>query len=98
MFEKKEKARYERMIESELERTISCLKMTTLIDSAEYAKMLRTAERLHEMLDKEKPSSVSKEALLTVGANLLGIILIIKHENVNVITSKALGFVIRPRA
>ena len=47
------------------------------------------------MMDKEKPSSVSKDAMLTVGANLLGIVLIIKHEHVNVITSKALGLVIR---
>ena len=96
MFEK-EKARHDRMIESELERTISSLKMTPLIDSNEYAKLLRTAERLHEMLDKDTPSSVSKEVLLNVGANLLGIIMIIKHENVNVITSKALGFVTRTR-
>jgi len=96
MFADKEKPRYQRMIETELERTLSELKLSSFT-SEDYAKTLSITEKLHDMMDKEKPASVSKDALLTVGANLLGIILIIKHEHVNVITSKALGFVIRLR-
>lgn len=95
MFEK-ETPRHQRMLESELERTISWLK-TEQIPSEDYVKTLNVVERLNDMMEKEKPSSVSKETMLTVAANLLGIILIIKHENVNVITSKALGFVFRLR-
>ena len=99
MFTKKEPPKYyQRKIEEELERAIACLK-TSLIDSEEYAKMLTSAERLHGMLDEEKKSSsVSRDVLANIGANLLGIFMIIKHENVNVITSKALNFVIRTRA
>jgi hypothetical protein len=67
------------------------------ITNEEYAKTLSLVERLHKMLDKEKPASVSKDTMLTVGANLVGIILILKHEHVNVISSKALGFIMRPR-
>lgn len=96
MFADKEKPRHQRMIESELERTLNDLKLSRF-DSEDYNKALRIAERLHDMVDKEKTSSVSKDALLTVGGNLLGIFMIIKHENVNVITSKALGFVTRLR-
>ena len=95
MFEK-EIPKHQRMLESELERTISWLK-TEQIPSEDYVKTLNVVERLNDMMEKEKPSSVSKETMLTVAANLLGIILIIKHENVNVITSKALGFVFRLR-
>lgn len=98
MFNQKEMPKfYKRMLEEELERAISCLK-TALTDSEEYAKMLTTVERLHEMLDvKETPRSVSKDTLANVGANLLGILMIIKHEHVNVITSKALSFVTRTK-
>lgn len=86
------------MFESELERTISGMKMTALVDSEDYAKQLSIAERLHEMVDKEESPTVSKEVLITVAANLLGIIMIIKHEHVgNFVSSKALGFVIRAR-
>lgn len=86
------------MFESELERTISGMKMTPLIDSEEYAKQLSIAERLHGLVDKQDPPGVSKEVLVTVAANLLGIIMILKHETAgNFISSKALGFVIRAR-
>jgi uncharacterized protein YbaP (TraB family) len=84
------------MLESELERILTRLK-TELVLSEEYTQTLAITERLHDMMDKDRPSSVSKETLVTVGANLLGIFMIIKHEHVNVITSKALSFVLRPR-
>ena len=88
---------YKRQIEAELERTLAGLNRSST-DSEEYAKILTVAERLHGMLDEEKTSdSVSKEALASIGANLLGILMIIKHESVNVITSKALSFVIRTK-
>jgi hypothetical protein len=96
MFADKEKPRYQRMIETEIERALSELKLSRF-DSEDYTTTLGIAERLHDMVDKEKTSFVTKDALLTVGGNLLGILLIIRHENVNVITSKALGFVTRLR-
>lgn len=97
MFNSKETPRHQRLLESELERSIAWLKSAN-VDSEEYVKTLSVVERLHKMMDKDKPSSVSKDAMLTVGANLLGIIMIISHEQIgNVITSKALGFVLRPR-
>lgn len=84
------------MLESELERMIRRLNSEVPL-SEEYAKTLTLVERLEEMMEKEKPSSVSKDTLVTVAANLAGIFMIIRHEHVNVITSKALGFVIRSR-
>lgn len=96
MFRDREIPKYRRLLEEEYIRTLAVLSMHQA-DSQEYAKLLRSAERLHAMMDVKKPSSVSRETLITVGANILGILLIIKHEDVNVITSKALGFVIRPR-
>lgn len=92
----KEIPKHQRMLEEELIRVLAVLPLHQA-ESEEYAKLMRSAERIHEMMNIGKTSSVSRETLVTVGANLLGILLIIKHEDVNVITSKALGFVIRAR-
>lgn len=85
------------MFESELERTLTGMKMTPLVESEEYVKMLTVAERLHEVVNSKKSPSVDREVLLTVGANLLGILLILNHEYAHPITSKALNFVTRVR-
>jgi|tagenome__1003787_1003787.scaffolds.fasta_scaffold17521206_1 hypothetical protein len=65
------------------------------VTSDEYAEILTRVERLTKMRDK--PQQVSPDALVAVAANLTGIFMIIKHENVNVITSKALGFITRTK-
>ena len=67
------------------------------VGSGEYMKTLDALDKLHAMKQAEKPSSVSMDTLAIVGANLLGIILIIKHEHVNVIASKAMSLVIKPK-
>jgi hypothetical protein len=67
------------------------------IGSEEYVKILDTLSTLYKMKE-ENTSSVSKDTLAVIGANLLGILLIIQHENVNVITSKAMNLVMKPRA
>lgn len=97
MFSQKERPKYERLLEEELERTLGAMKMTALVDSPEYIKLMNTAENLHKMLNHNQTSPVSKDVLFTIAGNLAGIMLILKHEWANPITSKALGFVIRPR-
>lgn len=65
--------------------------------SEEYAKTLDRVVTLHKMLVEDKPASVSKDTMAVVGANLLGIVLIIKHEFVNVISSRAMSLLIKPK-
>lgn len=96
MFTQKEKPKYQRDLESELESAVLRLK-ANLLGSDEYAKELAHVERLYEMMDNKSTSRISPDTRATVAANLLGILLILKHEHVNVITSKALSFVIRTR-
>jgi hypothetical protein len=96
MFRDKEVPKHQRMLEQEFEHILAVLPKVQP-DTNEFAKMLTSAERIYGMMNIKKSPSVSRETLVTVGANLLGILLIIKHEDVNVITSKALGFVIRVR-
>lgn len=86
---------YQLLLEGEIVQQLKVLRSQTT-GTDEFEKALRSVERLHDMIGK--PSSpVSKDTLASVGANLLGIIMIIKHESLNVITSKAMSFVIRPR-
>lgn len=85
----------QRMIESELERALTAMRAEVVTDE-DYKKRLSVVERLHGLMDTtEKVRPVSKETMLNVAANLVGILLIIRHEDVNVIASKALMFVTR---
>jgi hypothetical protein len=67
------------------------------IGSQDYVKTLDSVIKLHKMKEEEKPSSVSRDTLIIAGTNLLGIIMIIRHEHVNVIASKAMNLVLKPR-
>ena len=86
--------KHQLLLQDEIEHQLKTLK--SRLPGDEYNQTLTYVERLNDMMDK--PSSVSKETLFTVGGNLVGIVMILKHEWANPITSKALGFVIRPRA
>ena len=66
-------------------------------DSEEFYTAQKRLEKLYELKDKDRPKRVSPDTLLIVGANLLGIIIITQHERANVVTSKALGFVMKAR-
>lgn len=88
--------KYQTMLERELERILRRLE-SELPLSEEYKDTLAIAERLNDMVEEDKTSYLSKDTIATIGANLLGLFMIIKHERVNVITSKALTFVPRLR-
>ena len=62
-----------------------------------YNEKLKRIERLNDLIGEKSKKGISPDTALIVAANLLGIMLIISHERVNVITSKALGFVMRGR-
>lgn len=68
-----------------------------VIGSEDYVRTLDALVKLHKMKTEERSSVVSKDTLLIVGGNLLGIFMILKHEHVNVITSRAVGLLLKPR-
>jgi hypothetical protein len=69
------------------------LKETEIFSAAK----LKDAETALKEKDFSAPKRVSWDTWALVGANLLGIVLIIGHERANVVTSKALGFVSKLR-
>lgn len=64
-------------------------------DSPEYAKITTQLTALYALKETNSKSRVSADTLAMVIGNLLGIVLIVGHERANVVTSKALGFVMR---
>lgn len=63
------------------------------VGSEEYEKTLAQVAKIHGLLKDEKSARVSRDTLAVIGANLLGILMIIRHENINVITSRAMGLI-----
>lgn len=61
----------------------------------EYAHMADQLVKLYSLREKKK--RVSPDTWAVVGGNLLGILAIVGHERANVITSKALSFVLKSR-
>lgn len=62
----------------------------------EYTEASQALRNLLEMRSKERAFPISPEVLVTLGMNLLSIILILRHEQFNVVTTRALQF-LRPR-
>ena len=66
------------------------------IGSEEYERTLDRAIKLHKMLSEERSSYVSKDTMAVIAANLLGLIIIVKHEYANVISARAMNWLIKP--
>ena len=65
-------------------------------DSKEYYRLLVHLEKLYEIRDKNEKKfkfDVDSNTLVTAGSSLLGILLILQHERLHAVASKALGFI-----
>jgi hypothetical protein len=63
-------------------------KQAQLIDSESKSLDIETKKR-----EMKIPFGIKPETVVTVAANLIGIALVLNHEKLNVVTSKAFGFV-----
>lgn len=63
-------------------------------DTEEYAKMVKQLTKLYAIQNQEKETlkskSISKDTLLIVAGNLIGILMITDFERARVVTSKGL--------
>lgn len=67
------------------------------LGTEEYATAADQIAQLHALKEEKSKKSVSPDVVITVLANLAGILFILHHEQVNVVTSKALSFVVKPK-
>jgi hypothetical protein len=65
-------------------------------DPKETPLMIDQVSKLEKLRSTQAPR-VSPDTLMIVGGNILGIVLILHFERVNVVTSKALAFVMKLR-
>lgn len=66
--------------------------LSTISTTEEYDNTVSNIKILCEAREKKDPASISTEMLIAVGANLLGLLVILNFERTGVVTSKALGF------
>jgi hypothetical protein len=83
------------LLEREIDRATRDLSRHA-IGSHEYDATLERIVTLRRLKEEDKSKAVSKDNLAVVLGNLLGIFMIIKHENVNVVSSRALSLILRP--
>lgn len=68
--------------------------------SPEYSTIVDQLDKLYKIkssYDKDNKNSVSLDQVIAVAGNLAGIIMILGYENAHVVTSKALGFVMKSK-
>lgn len=83
---------------TELEREVDKA-VSDLIRSAEKADEIERAVKVASEWEsnRRKIPKLSPDTVALIAANLVGIILILGYEKADVITSKALGFILRGR-
>ena len=84
-------------LEKEIDSVIDCMSKYQK-DSKEYSAMLANLKSLMTLKAEESAKKkVSPDTVAIVAGNLLGIVLILTYEKANIITTKALGFIIKGR-
>jgi len=65
--------------------------------SEEYGTLVERIAKLHKLKIEEDPKRVSPDTALIVAANIFGILWMTRYEKTDVINSKALGLLMKPR-
>lgn len=66
-------------------------------DSEEYAKRVDQLSKLYSLKEIDSKKRVSPDTLAIVAGNLAGIVVIVGYERMNIVTSKALNFILKLR-
>lgn len=86
--------------DSELDKVITELLSEILETRAEdkaYPIMVAQLTALYKLKEQDAPKLISADTKATIAANLIGIAMILGHEQAHVVTSKALSFVTKLR-
>lgn len=65
--------------------------------SEEYNTLLSQYERLVRLKAENKPQRISRDTMLIVGGNIVGILIVVIYEHSHVVTSKAFGNILKPK-
>lgn len=67
------------------------------VTSEEYPTLMRYLEQLNEIKAKQRRDPVSRDTIALIVGGMIEVLIIVAYEQKNVLTSKALGLVIRPK-
>ena len=89
------KTRSQIALDSEITRLAEKLSQMNNMSDQEYTETANNLRVLCEAREKKDPASISTELLISVAANLVGVLLVLNFERTGVITSKAMSFLWR---
>jgi hypothetical protein len=81
-------------LEVEIKRILSEMKDLPITDE-KYATMADRLVQLYKLKEVDSKKHVSADAMTAAATNLVGILLILHYEHAHVLTSKAVGFVMK---
>lgn len=64
--------------------------------SEKYGDLVDHIAKLHKLKTEERFKLISPDTVLVVAANIFGILWITRYEREHAITTKSLGFILRP--
>ncbi len=85
----------QRTIDQEIEHILSELSRLSP-DSDEYSTAAQNLRTLCEARSQKPANRINPETVLTLGTNILSILMILRYERFDVVTSRAMSF-IRPK-
>jgi hypothetical protein len=84
------------ILDEEIDRVHDKMLSETL-NGEEYDQLLAVFERLVRLRKEERSSRISPDTLAIVGANLLGILIIVGYEQGHVIASRGMNLLFRTK-
>jgi hypothetical protein len=91
------KTRTESKLDAEIQSASRRAEVNDRQDVREYGTLVDHISKLHKLKTEERSKQISPDTVLVVAANIFGILWLTRYEKTDVINSKALGFVMKPR-
>lgn len=67
-------------------------------EEEQYKAAIAHLETLTKLKAEERPKRIDANTMLIVGGNLLGILLVVAYEQKHVMTTKSIGFTLKPKS
>ena len=67
-------------------------------ESDEYETLLKRADRLSQLQERERSNRVKADTVWMVAGNIAGILAIVAYEQKHVMASRGMNFILRPKS
>lgn len=88
----------QKALDCEIERITGLLKNESDPSTEDYYHMAESLKMLCEAREKKNPLQIDLNTIIAVGANILGLLIVLNFEKANVITSKAFGMIFKGKS